>query len=181
MLWHQTVYFTLIAALLFGLPSSAKAQNESYSQIAVKDSSVIGPGQPTSVDDSYGYERRALRFESQFGRTKIIEGIDGPVVGTAEPFRRLDLASLVRSSDSAVAAAATFNRNRRAGEWGFALGFAVFAFEAIFLKVTGGPHPASLVTGLGATALMFYGADRLGKASESLSKSLWLYNRDLKK
>ena len=80
-----------------------------------------------------------------------------------------------------MAEASEFNRNRRAGEWALALGFVVFAFDARMLKVTGDQNAASVITALGGTAVMIYGAERLGQANAALSKSLWWYNRDLKK
>lgn len=181
MAWGVSAYLPLLGGLLFGLPSSAKARNEPYSQTPVRDPSLIVPARPEAIPDSNAYNRRALRFESQLGTIKIIEGADGAIVGRTEWFKRFDLASLVRSSERAVAEASGFNRNRRAGEWGFALGFVVFAVDAIILKVTGDPNAASVITALGATALMVYGAERLGKANEALSKSLWWYNQDLTK
>jgi len=139
------------------------------------------PAASADIADSDMYKRRALRFESHHGAIRIVEGADGAVVGGTEWFKRFELASLVGSSERAVAEASAFNRNRRAGEWALALGFVVFAFDARMLKVTGDQNAASVITALGGTAVMIYGAERLGQANAALSRSLWWYNRDLKK
>jgi len=133
------------------------------------------------IADSDMYDRRAIRFESHHGTIRIIEGADGAVVGRIEWFKRFELAALVGSSERAVAEASAFSRDRRAGEWALALGFVVFAFDAIMLKVAGDQNAATVITALGATAVMIYGAERLGHANAALSRSLWWYNRDLKK
>ena len=171
----------LSSAFLFGIPRSVTAQNEPSSPIRVNEPSVMPLPRPASVDSNV-YERRALRFESHHGSVTILEGADGAVVGKTEWFKRFDLASLVGSSERAVAEAGGFNRNRRVGEWALAAGFLVFAADAIVLKATGdGPNAASTIAALGATAIMIYGLERLAKANEALSKSLWWYNRDLTK
>jgi hypothetical protein len=130
---------------------------------------------------SADYDSRALRFENHFGTYTILRGENGPVAGKAEWFKRFDLASVVAPSDKAVAEAREFDRNRTPGIWAMSLGFLVFAFDAILLKVTHDANAVSVVTALGGTALMVYGAERIRRATSALSKALWWYNRDVRK
>jgi len=131
--------------------------------------------------DSSEYDRRALRFETYRGTIRILQGTDGVVVGKTTWFRRLDLASIVAPSEQALSESAEFNRNRTPGMWLLTLGILTMAGDAIAVQAMHHPAPVTHVVGIAGLMLTAYGAERLDKASEALSKSLWWYNRDLRK
>jgi hypothetical protein len=147
--------------------------------------SLPGNMQPThsegSTPDSGQYDRRALRFESHRWTIRVLQGNDGVVVGRTQWFRRFDLASIVSSSDRALSEAEEFNRNRTPGMWALSLGILAVAADAIVVRVNGNPGFVTSALGIGGVVLIVSGAERLDRASEALSKSLWWYNRDLRK
>lgn len=134
-----------------------------------------------STSDSGQYDRRALRFESHRGTIRVLQGNDDVVVGRTQWFRRFDLASIVASSDRALSEAQEFNRNRTPGMWALSLGILAVAADGILVRVNGNPSLVTSGLGIGGLVLIVSGAERLDRASEALSKSLWLYNRDLRK
>ena len=65
--------------------------------------------------------------------------------------------------------------------WALSLGIVAVAADAVVVRATHNPGIVTSVLGVGGVMLMVYGGQRLDMASEALSKSLWWYNRDLKK
>jgi len=65
--------------------------------------------------------------------------------------------------------------------WALSLGIVAVAADAILVRVNGNPSFVTSGLGIGGVVLIVSGAERLDKASEALSKSLWWYNRDLRK
>jgi hypothetical protein len=136
---------------------------------------------PAAYAVSLNYDSDALRFEGQFGTFTIIRGKNGTVVGKTEWFKRFDLPSIVAPSERAVTEAHEFERHRNPGLWALSFGFLTFAADGILLKVTHNDNPVSIVLALGGTAVMVYGAERLARAGEALSRSLWWHNRELER
>lgn len=175
---HRTLLLCITYALL--VIKSAPAGSQSTTPLLV-------PGemeQTHSVGrtpDSSQYDRRALRFESHRAAIRVLQGNEGTVVGKTQWFRSFDLASIVSSSDRAVAEAGDFNRYRTPGMWMLSLGIVAVAADAILVRANGHPSLATSTLGIGGFVLAVSGLERLDRASEVLSKSLWWYNRDLRK
>ena len=170
--------FCSFGCILAATAPAVMAQSTSHISSAVNMTSARSEA---SRSDQSEYDRRALRFESHRGTIRVLQGNDGIVVGKTEWFRRFDLASIVSSSDRAVSEAQEFNRNRTPGMWALTLGILAVAADGIIVRANDGPDVVTSVLGIGGVALIAYGAGRLDAASEALSKSLWWYNRDLRK
>jgi hypothetical protein len=114
------------------------------------------------------------------GEYRIVRGLDGPVVGKIGLFTRPDVASLVAPSENAMKEGREFNRNHGPGMLAGITGAGIFAFSLAASKAAG-PNWVLTTGTVGGAMLMLYGAVRLDKAYSALSKSIWWYNRDLKK
>jgi hypothetical protein len=114
------------------------------------------------------------------GEYRIVRGIEGPVVGKIGLFTRPDMASLVAPSENAMREGREFNRNHGPGMLAGITGAAIFAFSVAASKAAG-PNWGLTTGTVGGAMLMLYGAIRLDEAYSALSKSIWWYNRDLKK
>ena len=173
-----TLAIYTVSVSLMLTPAPAPSQNAP--QLSAPDKMPLTHSEE-STPASGEYDRRALRFESHRGTIRVLQGNDGTVVGGTQWFRRFDLASIVSSSDRAVSEAEAFNRNRTPGMWALSLGIVAVAADAVVVRATHNPGIVTSVLGVGGVMLMVYGGQRLDMASEALSKSLWWYNRDLKK
>jgi len=128
--------------------------------------------------DSTRVEVQPLRYESYWGNARIIRGADGPVVGTAGWFRDFDLEEVVATSPAAQAEARVYKTNNFRASTVGSLGAAA---AAIGIAVTANASnnassPILIIGGLGAMA---WSAQHFRMAYSALSRSLWLYNRDV--
>ena len=128
--------------------------------------------------DSTRAEVQPLRYESYWGNARIIRGADGPLVGTAGWFRDFDLEKVVATSPPAQAEARVYKINNFRASTVGSLGAAA---AAIGIAVTANASnnassPILIIGGLGAMA---WSAQHFRMAYSALSRSLWLYNRDL--
>lgn len=131
-------------------------------------------------DSSGSYDARALRIETQMGEYRIVRGLEGPVVGKIGLFSRPDISALVAPSENAMREGREFNRNHGPGMLAGITGAAIFTFS-VAASSAAGPNWGLTTGTVGGAMLMLYGAVRLDKAYSALSKSIWWYNRDLKK
>ena len=130
--------------------------------------------------DSSAYDARALRIETQMGEYRIVRGLEGAVVGKIGLFTRPDVAALVAPSENAMREGREFNRNHGPGMLAGITGAAILTFSLAASRAAG-PNWGLTTGTVGGAMLMLYGATRLDKAYSALSKSIWWYNRDLKK
>lgn len=170
------LYITCVSLILV----SAPAASQDTTPLSLTGSMQIKHSEGSTPDSSQ-YDRRALRFESHRGTVRVLQGNDDIVVGRTQWFRRFDLASIVSSSDRALSEAQEFNRNRTPGMWALSLGILAVAAEGILVRANGNPSLVTSGLGIGGLVLIVSGAERLDRASEALSRSLWWYNRDLRK
>ena len=127
------------------------------------------------------YDQNALRVQSIRGELQIVRGAQNDVVAHSGIFHGPRLAKLVTGSESALAEAKVFERDYQPGQYIAGLGIAMMGaaigasrINDINTLIPGGLTVASF-------ALIIYGAGRLEGAYRALSKSIWLYNRDLKR
>ena len=133
-----------------------------------------------SADSASSYDSQALRLESHWGEYRVIRGAKGPIVGTVGPVRSFDVAQLVARSPVAAAEARVFQANRLpasivgiAGALSFVTGVVVASNSS-----NNASSPLLVIAGTGA---MVWSAQRLNTAYAALSRSIWWYNRDLKR
>lgn len=171
-------WFALVVA---AVPAMAIGQAASTSERGAASGNRFVTSSPGVALDSAGsYDARALRIETQMGEYRIVRGLEGPVVGKIGLFSRPDIASLVAPSENAMKEGREFNRNHGPGVLAGLTGAAIFSFSLAASRAAG-PNWGLTTGTVGGAMLMLYGAVRLDKAYSALSKSIWWYNRDLKK
>lgn len=143
--------------------------------IALSGVSVLTAQEGTSYDDN------ALRLEGHVGDVRIVRGAQGTVLGKVGVFRGIDVGKLVSSSEEATIEAKNFAHDYGPGTWLTSLGIATLGAAIGVSRI----HDvnSSIATGLmlAGTGLIVYGGARLESAYNALSRSVWWYNRDLKR
>ncbi|MGH7650318.1 MAG: hypothetical protein ACREMS_00595 [Gemmatimonadaceae bacterium] len=175
---RMAVWIGCLAVAAF--PATLSAQTATPEQTRVVAGSTVTPATTGATGDPDSYDSKALRLETHMGDFRIVRGLDGPVVGRIGLFSRPDLASLVAPSENAMKEGREFNRNHGPGMAAGITGMVVFAVSLAASSAAGTNWGLTAGT-IGGGALMVYGAVRLDKAYSSLSKSIWWYNRDLKR
>ena len=135
---------------------------------------------PMDAQDS-SYDQNALRVESRLGDLQIVRGIQGTVVAQAGLFRGPKVASLVSQSEQALVEAKVFERNYEPGQAFAALGIATLGAAIGTSRIP--DINAAIPSGLTAASflLIAYGGSKLESAYRALSRSIWFYNRELKR
>lgn len=175
---RRTILLPVVCILLSLDPGPALAQGTNPLLLSGTMATTRDGG---AAPDSGLYDRRSLRFESHHWGLRIIRGNDDAVVGQTRWFRSFDLASIVAPSEPALLEAREFNKNRTPGMWALTLGIVATAADAIMVRTHGSPNFVTSTLGIGGVILIVSGAEHLDRASEALSRSLWWYNRDLKR
>jgi hypothetical protein len=140
---------------------------------------TVGATAMDAQDSSY--DENALRLESRVGNLQIVRGIRGTVVARAGLFHGPKVASLVGQSEKALAEAKIFERDYEPGQTAVALGIATLGAAIGATRI----HDINAAIPSGITAASFlliaYGGSKLESAYRALSRSIWFYNRDLKR
>jgi len=138
-------------------------------------------GATTMGAQDSSYDENALRVESRLGDLQIVRGIQGTVVARAGVFHGPKVANLVSQSDQALAEAKVFERNYEPGQAFAALGIATLgaAIGASRIQDINAAIPSALTAA--SFILIAYGGSKLESAYRALSRSIWFYNRDLKR
>jgi hypothetical protein len=169
------------AALLtcsVALPARSLAQTSNRAASA-NTASAIAPPHPPSDTVGY-YDANALRVEARGQEVRIYRGITGPIIAQTGVFRSFDLTRIVSPSENAMREAREFNRNYGPGMFATATGGFILGVAFLF-DLNSDPNWAIATGELGGAAVALYGARRLNLSYSALSKSVWWYNRDLKK
>lgn len=127
------------------------------------------------------YDEDALRVDQHRGTISIVRGVSERVVARIGVFRRVDVARIVNPSANAVAEAKLFERDYRPGTWIASAGFATLGAAIGSSRIAGLNQAIPTGLTIAGMGLIAYGGWRLGNAYRALSKSIWWYNRDLKK
>ena len=131
-----------------------------------------------SKDSTRGPEAQALRYESYFGNARIIRGADGPLVGTAGWFRDFDVEKLVAASPSAQADARLYKTNNFRASVVGSIG-ATVTLIGVGVTANASNNASSPILIIGGVGMMAWAAQHFTIAYSALSRSLWLYNRDV--
>ena len=127
------------------------------------------------------YDENALRVDQHRGTISIVRGVSETVVVRVGAFRAVDVAGIVSPSPNAVAEAKKFEHDFRPGTWIASMGIATLGAAIASYRITG--LNQAIPTGLtvAGVSLITYGGWKLGNAYRALSKSIWWYNRELKR
>jgi hypothetical protein len=136
-------------------------------------------GQTSEGGGPCDYNACALRLKSTWGPWEIVRGLDGKTVATLG-IRPPDLASLVADVPEAAEQARLAQR-RYARTSAMIWAGAVFAVIGIALDIGSDMHLVGRTVGaIGIGSLMFGGYEH-PKNIDLFSKSIWFYNRALKR
>jgi hypothetical protein len=127
------------------------------------------------------YDEDALRVEQHRGTISIVRGVSESVVLEVGAFRAVDVAGIVSRSSNAVTQAKIFENNYRPGTWILSVGVATLGAALGSYRVNGLNQAVPTGLTIAGVSLITYGGWRLGNAYRALSRSVWWYNRDLKK
>ena len=149
--------------------------------IALCAAQLLSLGATAMGAQESSYDENALRVESRLGDLQIVRGIQGTVVAQAGLFHGPKVTSLVSESEKALAEARVFERNYEPGQAFAALGIATLgaAIGASRIQDINAVIPSGLTAA--SFLLIAYGGSKLEKAYRALSRSIWFYNRDLKR
>lgn len=131
-----------------------------------------------SKDSTRGAEVQALRYEPYFGNARIIRGADGPIVGTAGWFRDFDVEKLVATSPSAQPDARLYKTNNFRASVVGSIG-ATVTLIGVAVTANSSNNASSPILIIGGVGALAWAAQHFTIAYSALSRSLWLYNRDL--
>ncbi|HJQ12966.1 MAG TPA: hypothetical protein VJ840_18185 [Gemmatimonadaceae bacterium] len=131
-------------------------------------------------DTRVGYDSSALRLEWHFGDMRIVRGLSGPIVGSVGVFHTPDLVKIVEPSENAVREAREFKRNHLPGSLAAMVGGLIVG-ASIAIASRNDPSWELASAELVGAGLALYGGFRLNRAYNALSKSIWWYNRDLRR
>lgn len=141
---------------------------------------VIPAASFAQIDTAAGYDANALRLESHFGDLSIVRGASGSAVASIGVFRTVSLVRLVAPSENAVREAREFERNQRPGAIAVMLGGMILG-ASIAMSTRNDPSWGLIPAGIAGSGVLIYGGLRLNRAYNALSRSIWWYNRDLKR
>jgi hypothetical protein len=127
------------------------------------------------------YDEEALRIDQHRGTVSIVRGVSETTVLKVGAFRAADVAGVVSPSPNAVTQARIFEREYRPGMWMVSLGVATLGAAIGSYRIAGLNQAVPTGLTVAGVSLITYGGWRLGNAYRALSKSVWWYNRDLKK
>jgi hypothetical protein len=137
----------------------------------------------TAVMNAQGasYDENALRLEGHRGDVRIVRGVHGTVLGKIGTFHSIDVAKLVSPSEKATAEARIFASDYGPGTWLAALGIATLGVAIGVSQIHDVNRGITTGLTLAGTGLIVYGGGRMENAYNALSRSIWWYNRDLKR
>jgi hypothetical protein len=127
------------------------------------------------------YDENALRVDQHRGAISIVRGVSETVVVKVGAFRAFDVAGIVSPSPNAVAQAKIFEHDYRPGTWILSLGTATLGVAIGTYRIAHLNQAVPTGLTIAGVSLITYGGWRLGNACRALSKSIWWYNRDLKR
>ena len=168
---------SVLAGLMVGTAGQLAAQGASRVAVSPALPAVQNSANaPTDCD----YNTCALRMKLSRGSWRIIGGAQENQVAKFGLFTAPNLESIVASSPEAQFEARTFRNNYTSGEVLQALG--VVLMGAGIAAASANESAVIPFTGvLGGGALLFYGVTRRVRAFNALNKTIWLYNRSLKR
>ena len=127
------------------------------------------------------YDASALRVDQHRGTISIVRGVSETIVLKVGPFRAADVAGIVSPSLNAVGEAKKFEHDYRPGTWIASLGIATLGAAIGSYRIADLNQAVSTGLTIAGVSLITYGGWRLGNAYRALSKSVWWYNRELKR
>ena len=174
---------SLAGAMLFFVPLAAAAQSDKddsviarskWSAAVAADSASNAP----AARPANSYDSRALRLEADWGRLRLLQGVDGLVVGTAGLFKTVNAEKIVTGSPRAEMEAKLFRGSHRRGALASAVGAVTFVVGVVAStnNANNAATPVLMIAGAGG---MLWGARQINSAYSSLSRAVWWYNRDL--
>ena len=163
----------LLVAVVDGVAAAQQRAPETSKFVTVTDAR-------SATNAPCDYDKCALRFTLGFGGVHVVQGASDKKIGDVGYFTAPDIEKLVREVPDAAETARQFRSSYRASSalvWGGGL---VAATGVGFATANNG-HSAALGVGVTGLSILAYGVYRHGRSLDLLSRSIWLYNRSLKR
>ncbi len=169
----RTVVLGLATLLAFA--HNTYAQGADFSKVV--QVSNVGGGK---MDQPCDYDRCALRLTKKFASWNVSQGVQEAPVAELGWFKAPKLEPLMAAVPNAAAEATKFQRQYTRSS---ALVWAGSAVAIVGAGVSAAQGGQSFATTVSATALaaVLYGSWRQGNSLNTLSRAIWLYNRELPK
>lgn len=138
--------------------------------------STVAAAPPQSSDSI------TLRVEQHMGSTRIIRGVNGPIVWSQGLlFTSGNFEHVVAASPAALAQAREFNHKNRRGTVNFAIGLGTWVTSLFIARryPTDTKYAVATVLGFAGGGFMFYSQRDRNAAATALSRSVLLYNGDI--
>ncbi|HLA13503.1 MAG TPA: hypothetical protein VJZ25_00635 [Gemmatimonadaceae bacterium] len=175
--------FCLAGSILPLCSSSVLAQSDKADVTETKSKwseaiATASAPNPTRAEAEGTYDSRALRLEADWGRLRILQGVDGLVVGKAGAFKTANVEKIVAGSPRAETEAKLFRASHRRGALAASVGTVtlVVGIAVASSNANNAATPVLMIAGAGG---MLWGARQINAAYSSLSRAVWWYNRDL--
>lgn len=181
---RRSLLVCLVASVILPVYSSrvlGQSDKEETSIVRSKWGDAIAATPPTSAGSAgheNTYDSRALRLEAHWGHLRILQGVDGMVVGIAGPFKTANVEKIVAGSERAETESRLFRASHRRGALSSAIGLVTLGV-GIAVASSNSNNAATPVFMIAGAGGMLWGARQINSAYSSLSRAVWWYNRDL--
>lgn len=167
-----------VTALIAVTACNVGAQAASHDDVA--SVAVAVRSAATSAPADCDYNTCALRMKLSWGNWRILRGEHEQQVVKLGMFNAPNIESVVATSPEALAEVRTFRKNYTSGEVTQLLG--VLLMSVGIASASANHSDAVPFTAIvGGGAMLFYGVSRHVTAINALHKTIWLYNRSLKR
>ena len=169
---------SVLAGLMVATACNLGAQGASHDVVSAPTIAVRSPA--TNAPADCDYNTCALRMKLSWGNWRILRGEREAEVAKLGMFNAPNIESIIGTSPEALAEVRTFRKNYTSGEVMQVLG--VLLMSVGIASASSNDSDAVPFTAMvGGGALLFYGVSRHVTAFNALHKTIWLYNRSLKR
>lgn len=169
---------SFVTGLIVATACNLGAQAASHDAISPVAATVRSSATKAPADCDYN--TCALRMKLSWGNWRIVRGEREQQVAKLGMFKAPKVESLVATSPEALAEVGTFRKNYSSGEILQLVG--VLLMGAGIASASANDSDVLPITAVaGGGAVLFYGVSRSVTAFNALHKSIWLYNRSLKR
>jgi hypothetical protein len=160
--------------------TACNAGAQAASRDDVTSVAVTARSAATSAPADCDYNTCALRMKLSWGHWRILRGEHEQQVAELGMFTAPNIESVIATSPEALAEVRTFRKNYTSGEVIQVLGVLLMSV-GIASASANHSYAVPFTAIAGGGAMLFYGVSRHVTALNALHKTIWLYNRSLKR
>lgn len=176
---NKRIFLGCACAVIVAHSVNAQARGTSTTAASADSNTGVRTQSRSESRTTVLYDSAALRIEQHSATTRVLRGVQGPLVWSQGLlFTTGNLKHVLAPSPRALAEARIFEQANRRGRIASAIGFGAFA-ASVIMSITKTNSAAAVLLGVGGTGLMFYGDQAKNAASTALSRAVLLHNSDL--